>query len=68
MQDKAEEKNGAEVGGENHPHVLLLWHRQQPIWRRRQGEPEAAPVWEEEEHQLAVGGAGPAQGERPALC
>ena len=50
--------NGEEVGGEKaseRPHVLLFWERQQPIWR--EGEPEAAAVREEEEHQPAVGGA-----------
>ena len=60
------EDNGEEVGGEKElPHVLLLWDGQQPV--RREGQPEAAAVREEEEHQPAVGGARPAQGERPAL-
>ena len=51
----------------HHPHVLLLWEREPAVWRRRQGELEAAAVREEEEHQSAVGGVGLAQGQGPAL-
>ena len=51
----------------HHPHVLLLWEREPAVWRRRQGELEAAAVWEEEEHQSAVGGFGLAQGQGSAL-
>ena len=65
MNNEKKDNASWEVGGEIHPHVLLFWEREQPIWR--EGEPEAAVVWEEEEHQLAVGGARPEQGEGPAL-
>ena len=66
MYNKKKKNAGRGVGGEKHPHVLLFWEREQPIWRER-GEPKAAAVWEEEKHQLAVGGARSAQGEGPAL-
>ena len=64
-----QEEVGEEKGAlrHHHPHVLLLWEREPAVWRRRQGELEAAAVREEEEHQSAVGGVGLAQGQGPAL-